>query len=241
MRAAAQRSIRSALVIGGRFRGSATIRNVARALQLDHVERVRCERRAASVERAGRSTDAVYAPAEASARAMRRPASCVWRAATSSMRVRPRPGYRLHEHRAVRACSSALRPPPTAALLTLAPDELRSRQIRGRSGLVHAMGSGSSRWSETCGRGIGASRERLGRLCEGLDARDRAECLHDHRRSSASWQIVWDLAVRLLAMLLPARGCIADAARGTGRRARGLVRTLDVTLPESAWYDYSGP
>ena len=58
---------------------------------------------------------------------------------------------------------------------------------------------------------------------------------------SASWQIVRNLAMRLPAMLLPAwtesRTCpvaIEDAVVA-------LVRGLDVSLPESAWFDLPGP
>jgi uncharacterized protein YbjT (DUF2867 family) len=58
---------------------------------------------------------------------------------------------------------------------------------------------------------------------------------------SASWQIVRDLAMRLPAMLLPSWTASRTCPIALEDVVEGLVRALDIPLPESAWYDIPGP
>ena len=58
---------------------------------------------------------------------------------------------------------------------------------------------------------------------------------------SASWQIVRDLTMRLPAMLLPAWTESRTRPVAIEDVVVALVRGLDVSLPESAWFDLPGP
>lgn len=58
---------------------------------------------------------------------------------------------------------------------------------------------------------------------------------------SASWQIVRDLAMRLPAMLLPSWTESRTRPVALEDVVVALVRALDISLRESAWYDIPGP